>query len=57
MFIASVLKGGGNFRKLLNKLLELKTENPKRLKEFFQLLEWYTEYPKHYRGFLVNYPL
>jgi len=35
MLIASVLKGGENFRELLNKLLELKTEDPKRLKEFF----------------------
>ena len=34
------LKGGGNFKELLNKLLELKTEDPERLREFFQLLEW-----------------
>ncbi|RTZ59708.1 MAG: hypothetical protein DSZ31_03455 [Gammaproteobacteria bacterium] len=34
------LKGGGNFKELLNKLLDLKTKNPERLKEFFKLLEW-----------------
>jgi hypothetical protein len=33
------LKGGGNFKQLLDKFFKLKTEDPERLKEFFQLLE------------------
>ncbi len=33
------LKGGGNFKELLDKLIRLKAENPKRLEDFLHLLE------------------